>query len=313
MSVVPGAHFEDLTRGALFQDLTRDAIAEARDAGALVAVPIGAIEQHGSHLPVDTDTRLSTAVARQAARRTRSVPVLVAPALPFGFSPHHLSHAGTISLRLGTYLAVLGDIAASLAETGFRRIVFVNGHGGNSAPLRAKIAELVMDGIPATGVDYWAPAEAEWVAMLKGATRRFGHACEFETAMMLAVSRDQPGDAAGILARTRGLPPRDPQPWIMPGATADPISDARACWPPVFQGDDVGYHGDPAAADADNGGAILDLVTARLARFFDDFAAMPIRFGRTAPGQASRVSEPLLSQPRSRPDPQSDDALKQFP
>ena len=126
-----------MPRTLLWQDLTSDEIALARDNHALVVVPVGAIEQHSAHLGTDTDMFLSTAVSRLAAARASALPVLVAPSLAFGFSPHHISHAGTISLRLSTYLAVLGDIATSLVNSGFRRVLFVNGHGGNSAPLRA--------------------------------------------------------------------------------------------------------------------------------------------------------------------------------
>jgi creatinine amidohydrolase len=283
-------------RDNLWQNLTRDEITEARDAGAVVAIPIGAIEQHGSHLPVDTDARLSTAITRLAASRVKTATVLVAPSLPYGFSPHHLSHAGTISLRLSTYLAVLGDIASSLAQTGFRRIVFVNGHGGNSAPLRSKIAELVTDGIPATGVDYWAVAESEWLNMLKGGLRRFGHACEFETSLMLAVGDSGSEANRAILKRSAPLKLRTLQPWVVPGESSDPISEARAAWPPIFQGDDAGYHGDPAAATVETGEKIMHLLAGRLAEFFDNFAAMPIRLGTAMGKDAQYISLPT-SQP----------------
>src|ERR1700712_3311082 len=122
----------------MWADLTRVEISDARDSGAVVAIPVGAIEQHGTHMPVGTDSLLSLAVTERAAERAKSI-VLVAPVLSYGFSPHHLSHPGTISLRLTTYLSVLRDMAASIAGAGFRRIVFVNGHGGNSAPLRSCI------------------------------------------------------------------------------------------------------------------------------------------------------------------------------
>lgn len=277
----------------LWQNLTRDEITQARDAGAVVAIPIGAIEQHGSHLPVDTDARLSTAITRLAAARVKATKVLVAPSLPYGFSPHHLSHAGTVSLRLTTYLAVLGDIASSLAETGFRRIVFVNGHGGNSAPLRSKIAELVTDGIPATGIDYWAVADAEWLNLLRGGMRRFGHACEFETSLMLAVGEGNPASNRAIRDRAASLPMRNIQPWVVPGETSDPLSEVRAAWPPIFQGNDVGYHGDPAAATAETGQKIMQLIADRLAEFFDKFSGMPIRLGTASGKDGQQISVPV--------------------
>ncbi|HEY0120816.1 MAG TPA: creatininase family protein [Rhizobium sp.] len=288
-----------LSDGLLFQDLTREEIRQAREGGALVAVPIGAIEQHGAHLPVGTDARLSAAVSLLAARRTKGPRVLVAPLLPYGFSPHHISHPGTVSIRLSTYLSLLEDIARSLLDTGFRRIVFVNGHGGNSAPLRSKVAEMVTDGIPVTGVDYWVPSDQTWIAMLKGELKRFGHACEFETSLMMALEEGETPLRSRIRARISGLEPRILQPWVIPGETTDAISDARAAWPPIFQGDDRGYHGDPAAATVENGIAILEVLADRLAGFYDAFAAMPIRLGRSAHLDERSVSLPLINKRNS--------------
>jgi creatinine amidohydrolase len=280
----------------LWQDLTREEIADARNEGALVAIPVGAIEQHGSHLPVNTDSLISASVTALAAHRTKTITVLIAPLLPYGFSPHHLSHTGTISLRLQTYLAVLHDMAKSLADSGFRRIAFVNGHGGNSAPLRALATELVTDGILVAAVDYWAPARAEWSGLLRGALKQFGHACEFETALVLALKRDDGTAVENVMRRAKDLPPRTIQPWIPAGHTHDPITEAGAAWPPLFHADDVGYYGDPAQATVENGAAILDTVATQLARFFENFAATPLRFGVARECGAPLISEPLISE-----------------
>ena len=277
-----------------WKDLTREEIASARDGGAVVAIPVGSIEQHAAHLPVETDTRVSSSVTALAAERAHAVTVLVAPTLAFGFSPHHLSHAGTISLRLETYFAVLTDIARSIVDSGFTRVVFVNGHRGNSAPLRSKVAELVTDGIPVTAIDYWAPAEQEWVPLLKGALKRFGHACEFETSLMLALKSDDAAAVGRVLARIGDLAPRLMQPWIPPGHDSDPISEARAAWPPIFQADDAGYHGDPAKATVDAGHRLLDVLAGRLARFFEDFARTPLRFGTSRDPRAPLISPALI-------------------
>ncbi|WP_201833191.1 creatininase family protein [Microvirga zambiensis] len=281
-------------RTLLWQRLTSDELAEARDSGAMVVVPVGAIEQHGIHLPVETDARLSTVVSQLAAKRVSALPVLVAPSLPFGFSPHHVSHAGTISLRLDTYLAVLGDIAVSLTNSGFRRVLFVNGHGGNNAPLRAKVGELVTDGLPVGTVDYWVPGESAWIARLAGRLKRGGHACEQETALMLAIEAQDSEAVERIIASARDLPPRVIQPWIAPGHESDPITEAGAAWPPIFQADDCGYYGDPAAATRDNGLVLLDIIVERLANFFTAFAATPLRLGVSRDAAAPSISAPLI-------------------
>jgi creatinine amidohydrolase len=276
-----------------FAALTTDEVAAACDHDALVLVPVGAIEQHARHLPVDTDIFLSSNVARLAASRISRVPVLVAPSLSFGFSPHHVSHAGTITLRLDTYLAVLGDIAGSLVRSGFRRIVFVNGHGGNNAPLRAKVGELVTDGLPVATVDYWVPSEAQWIPKLKGALRRGGHACEQETALTLSLRASDPAEVDRILEGARGLPPRTIQPWIATGHDRDPITEAGASWPPIFQADDCGYYGDPAAATLSTGKELLELIVVGLAAFLEEFAATPLRLGMSRDAFQPSLSAPL--------------------
>ncbi|MBF9034975.1 creatininase family protein [Rhodobacterales bacterium HKCCE2091] len=262
--------------GRNWRDLTRAELAAARDAGALVLVPTGAIEQHADHLPVDTDTRLATAVAERAAAQAES-PVIVAPTAAIGFSPHHLSLTGTLSHRLSTYLAMLSETARTILSAGFPRVLFVNGHGGNSAPLAALCGELVTDGHPVGAVDYFAPSTAEWVPMLTGAFEGVGHACEYETALVLALA--DPDHAARVAAKARDLPPRLTQPWIAPGATDDPISRNGARWPAIFHADDCGYYGDPAAATAETGARMLEATVAGLARFIGEFAAVPLRVG----------------------------------
>jgi creatinine amidohydrolase len=283
-------------RSHLWTDLTSDEIAAARDQNALVLIPTGAIEQHAAHLSVDCDTYLSSSVARLAAERVSALPVLVAPAVPFGFSPHHISHAGTISLRLDTYLAVLGDVAGSIVRSGFKRVLFVNGHGGNSAPLRAKVGEMVTDGHPVGMIDYWAPGEKAWIAQLLGQLKRGGHACEQETALMLALRGEDRAQAERIITAARPMLPRLIQPWIAPGHDGDPLTDAGAGWPPIFQADDGGYYGDPAAATEENGKAILETIVQALADFLAAFAATPLRLGVSRDPARPSVSAPLIGE-----------------
>jgi creatinine amidohydrolase len=98
---------------------------------------LGACEEHG-YLSLCSDVRIPQALADAASQRT-GVPV--APALPFGVSPHFTAFPGTISLKLKTYLEVVGDIVRSLYGQGFRRILVVNGHGGND-PAQVALIEL---------------------------------------------------------------------------------------------------------------------------------------------------------------------------
>jgi creatinine amidohydrolase len=91
-------------------------------------VPMGSTEQHG-YLSLSVDAILAERVACEAAEPL-GVPVF--PVLNYGITPYFLRYPGTVSLRLDTYQRIVADILESLAGTGFRRILFVNGHGGNS-------------------------------------------------------------------------------------------------------------------------------------------------------------------------------------
>jgi creatinine amidohydrolase len=275
--------------------LTSDEIAEARDRDALIVIPVGATEQHSKHLGTDADIWFSRSVSLLAALRVAKLPVLVTPGLPFGFSPHHVSHAGTISLRLNTYLSVLGDIARSLIDSGFRRALFVNGHGGNSAPLRSIVGELVTDGVPVGAVDYWTPGQPAWAERLKGGLRRSGHACEQETALALALSKDA-AEVERLLTAAKRLAPRLIQPWIAPNHGDDPITRSGGAWPPIFQADDCGYYGDPAAATLETGEAILEIIVEALAEYLAAFAATPLRLGVSRDPDSPRFSDPLGAQ-----------------
>src|SRR5690606_33149988 len=97
-----------------------------------VVIPLGAIEQHARHLPLATDYLAVLEVAKEAARR---VNIAVAPSIMAGVSPHHMGFPGTISLSEETFAAVVFETAASLARHGFRRIILLNGHGGNDLAL----------------------------------------------------------------------------------------------------------------------------------------------------------------------------------
>ena len=95
-----------------------------------VIVPIGSLEQHGQHLPLLTDTMINTEICRRADIELGDAALFV-PILYAGASDHHLRFPGTISFSLSTYTALLEDIVESLINSGFKRIVLFNSHGGN--------------------------------------------------------------------------------------------------------------------------------------------------------------------------------------
>jgi creatinine amidohydrolase len=102
-------------------------------------VPIGSTEQHGPIGLVGTDALCAEAIARAVGDRCDA---LVAPTLNYGMAQHHLGFPGTVSLRPTTLIRVVVDCLEGLNRNGFERFFFVNGHGGNEAPLRSAFAEL---------------------------------------------------------------------------------------------------------------------------------------------------------------------------
>ena len=105
--------------------------AKAAFATARVAiVPVGSTEQHGPHLTLDTDSAIAEAFARKIGEALGDAAILC-PTINLGMSEHHLAFAGTLTLRAPTLLGLIADVVESLAHHGLRRVLLVNGHGGN--------------------------------------------------------------------------------------------------------------------------------------------------------------------------------------
>src|SRR5687767_12063992 len=170
-------------------DLSWPAVAElSKDIP--VVFPIAAVEQHGQHLPVFTDSLLLGEVLRRAKERVADR-VLFAPLLWLGNSDHHLDFPGTLSSPPRTYLDVLNGLAGNFVEHGFHRLVFINGHGGNDVPGRQVIFELRQrhrqrDDLLFLLATYWGLGTKPNDPSLHQAG--MGHACEWETSMILRLA-----------------------------------------------------------------------------------------------------------------------------
>jgi len=121
--------------------------------GATVLVPVGSTEQHGPHLPLDTDTVIAVAVAEAAAKmlRRRRLSVVVAPAIAYGSSGEHQDFAGTVSIGTPALRALLIELVRSV-RTWAGRVVLVNGHGGNLSAVRQAVDLLVSEGHDVTWI-----------------------------------------------------------------------------------------------------------------------------------------------------------------
>jgi len=163
-----------------------EAIAEQD--GSILVVPVGALEQHGHHLPTGTDTILVETVATAGAERVSDeVPILTTPPLWLGHSPHHLPFGGTVSAEFDTLSDTLSQIADSALANAFDTVLFLNGHGGNR-PLIAAATQRVGAEQPDTeilGLTYFELGEYFLDEVRESDLGGMAHGGELETSMML--------------------------------------------------------------------------------------------------------------------------------
>jgi creatinine amidohydrolase len=217
--------------------LSRAELRDRIDAGAVVLVPVGSLEQHGDHLPVTTDTMIATHVCLSvAAAAEPDRDLIVAPALWTGFSPHHVRFGATVSLSAETFIRLVSEVVRGMRAWA-PRLLLVNGHGGNRGPLITVALET-----ECPLVSYWEFA-SDRVASLFPADASIGHAGGAETAMMRSAYPESVGTPSPAFER----PP-----------------DAELLLPDMGAS---GVLGDPMSGSADAGSEFLDaVVTAFVAR-----------------------------------------------
>ena len=197
-----------------------------------MVIPIAALEQHGHHLPVFTDSLLLGEVIRrtQASLGDR---VLFTPLMWLGNSDHHLDFCGTLSAPPRTYLDLLVGLAENLVQHGFRRIVFINGHGGNDVPGRQAVFELRQKHRDRADLlflmaTYWCLGTKPWESMASLHQREMGHACEWETSMILRLAPQ----LAGHHTEAPPVPPGNPfVPAVRGWTTRDRSGPGHIGWP----------------------------------------------------------------------------------
>jgi creatinine amidohydrolase len=151
-----------------------------------VIVPVGSTEQHGPRAVIGTDHLVPAGIAREAGRRSG---VLVAPTINYGMSLHHMAFPGTVSLRPSTLLRVVYDVLASLAQHGFRRLLLLNGHGGNTPSLMAGVAEVndVYRELRIKVSDWWELPGIQEVLDEAFGDKEDGHGTPGETSLTMAL------------------------------------------------------------------------------------------------------------------------------
>jgi creatinine amidohydrolase len=174
-----------------FVDMTWPEIRKIDRQHSVVVCPVAACEQHSHHLPTFTDTILATAVAEAVEQCDPSL-VLLLPTLWLGASHHHLRLGATLSAAAPTHSQMLVDMLSPLLDDGFKRILILNGHGGNIDTLHValRLLQPIYRDRILCGASYWELAAKEFAEIAEGPRKEMGHACEFETSMMMYLRPD---------------------------------------------------------------------------------------------------------------------------
>lgn len=214
-----------------------------------VVVPVAALEQHGRHMPLFTDSLLLGEVVRRVSQALDEK-VLFAPLTWLGNSHHHMDFPGTMSASPRVYLDLLSDLTENLITHGFQRIVLLNGHGGNIVPAQQATFEVRQkyrqrSDLLILSATYWTLGGKPWELDPAIKQRRMGHACEWETSMMLRIRPELVGDLKKVEASEFG----------------NPFTPAHRAWitKDVTR---IGHIGDPTVASAEKGETIFKVFSA---------------------------------------------------
>lgn len=180
-------------RTNLLGEMSWTEITEVAADDPVVLLPIGAIEQHGPHLPIHEDSIVAEWSANYIAEQVKSdVNILIAPSLNYGHSPTFRGYAGNLSLSQGTLKLVVAEILTSLVESGFRRVIIIDNNGGNVAPVSSAAFDARRDhGILVGHLYPWQLGYALMRDAYDEPGRVYGHGSEPELSAMLAMFPDQ--------------------------------------------------------------------------------------------------------------------------
>jgi creatinine amidohydrolase len=280
-----------------YDELTWPEMREAIARQPVVLLPFGAVEDHGPHLPLNTDNVIVETICLEAARRAPGA-MLVMPLVPYGLDEHHMDFPGTVSVDMRTLLDCIAAVAGSPARHGFTHILVVNGHGSNAPVADLAARRVVLEtGIvcgamsPNAAVDP-ALAEPTLSQMRRSSSGGIAHAGEYETAMMLHLRPDLVQMEKAV--REMGQLRFDYFNWDVPEPS---ILSWQDWWSRMSES---GVCGDPTVATAEFGRALFETTVENLIRFVRGFRTIPLRPRRDT--HLERPGRPPLHRPEGTGD-----------
>ena len=236
----------------------------------MALIPVATLEDHGPHLPIDADLRIVAEICRAAAEVAAGEVVLLPP-IPHGYSPHHMDFPGPITIGWDTFTRYCTDVGLSLAHHGFRRMLYLNGHGSNQN-LVEMAARLVMVDRPevlAAAAFYLSSPEAAGVIEEVRESDRGGlaHACELETSIYLAIDPDAVDMSKAVDERSY---PEGEHAWL---DWSDGPLKLMPWWSSFSR---TGVQGDATRATAEKGKALMDAAVAECVAFVRELRSKPL-------------------------------------
>ena len=240
--------------------MTSAEFAAVRENIKIGLIPVGATEQHGPNLALSTDFMVGHRLAQKLAQRLHPR-AAVAPPLPFGLSYHHNAFAGTMTLSPESFIAVCVDIARSFQRNGLNHVLFMNGHNGNTAILNVICQKLVYElNMKAAASFYY--DQAMDVIKQHSKSERWGHACEIETSVLLALAPELVRTDA-LTAGKMKTPALKHAFFNQPFTLQVPV--------PFHEQTENGAFGDARLASREIGEAIVETALERIQAFVESF------------------------------------------
>jgi creatinine amidohydrolase len=175
----------------LYEHHTWPELGEIAKEQPVVVLPVGSVEDHGTHLPLDTDNFLIWSICEAAAQRSAG-DILLLPPVSYGFETHHMDFPGTIDIKPEHLLNFVLDITKSVAHHGFKRILIADGHGSNMPILDLVARQTVVQTDSLCAAFIWPSLVAKEIAKVRESERGgMAHACELETSVYLYLDRQR--------------------------------------------------------------------------------------------------------------------------
>ncbi|MBS1826807.1 MAG: creatininase family protein [Acidobacteria bacterium] len=175
----------------LYQHYTWVELKEVAARNPVVVIPVGSVEDHGPHLPLDTDNFLISSICEEAARRANG-DILLMPLIPYGFETHHMDFPGTIDIHMEHMLHFVLDVTKSVARHGFTRILLADGHGSNMPILDLVARRTIIETEALCAPFLWPSLALGDIKKVRESGRGgMSHACELETSVYLYLDQER--------------------------------------------------------------------------------------------------------------------------